>query len=294
MSQQRTDEEIENEFKKKLALQHTEERRSKGGFYYSPDDEITKLQRRVIWDVVKNLGNSLLEGKDLVNTTLPVYIFEKRSFLERMTDNWGCIHMLSEAKGKSPLLKFLTTIAFAIGGLVNTTNPMKPFNPILGETFQGYYPTGEKVFMEQTSHHPPVSHWYVIGDGFKFYGYGAYNASIRGNALKGVCQGPNTVHFDDDTIIEYTLPYLWLRGIVWGQRVLDYCGEMPFECKKHDLKCTLVFDPYAKGFFKSLFSKQTSPTDTVKGDVLYKGEVIGTIEGSWLDSLSYTDRKSVV
>ena len=37
----------------------------------------------------------------------------------------------------------------------------KPFNPILGETYQSRFNDGTKCFLEQTSHHPPVSHFEV-------------------------------------------------------------------------------------------------------------------------------------
>lgn len=37
----------------------------------------------------------------------------------------------------------------------------KPFNPILGETFQGAYPNGTQVYIEQIAHHPPISSWQV-------------------------------------------------------------------------------------------------------------------------------------
>ena len=38
---------------------------------------------------------------------------------------------------------------------------MKPFNPILGETFQAYYPDKTVINIEHTSHNPPVSHFFV-------------------------------------------------------------------------------------------------------------------------------------
>ncbi len=39
----------------------------------------------------------------------------------------------------------------------------KPFNPILGETFQGEYPSsGTRVYAEQISHHPPTSAWQLV------------------------------------------------------------------------------------------------------------------------------------
>ena len=52
-------------------------------------------------------------------------------------------------------------VAFVIGGLRRQTSTLKPFNPILGETYQGQYSSGLRVYAEQISHHPPVSSWQV-------------------------------------------------------------------------------------------------------------------------------------
>ena len=37
------------------------------------------------------------------------------------------------------------------------------FNPILGETLQGSYSDGTKVYCEQISHHPPITYFLVVG-----------------------------------------------------------------------------------------------------------------------------------
>ena len=54
-----------------------------------------------------------------------------------------------------------TQVAFVIGGLRRQTSTLKPFNPILGETYQAQYSSGVRVYAEQISHHPPVSSWQV-------------------------------------------------------------------------------------------------------------------------------------
>ena len=51
-------------------------------------------------------------------------------------------------------------VAFVVGGLRRQTSTLKPFNPILGETFQADL-AGTQVFVEQISHHPPISCWQV-------------------------------------------------------------------------------------------------------------------------------------
>ena len=39
----------------------------------------------------------------------------------------------------------------------------KPLNPVLGETYQAKSPDGGMVYMEQTCHHPPISHFLAEG-----------------------------------------------------------------------------------------------------------------------------------
>lgn len=41
----------------------------------------------------------------------------------------------------------------------------KPFNPILGETWQADMCDGSTMYMEQISHHPPVSAFHLEGPG---------------------------------------------------------------------------------------------------------------------------------
>jgi hypothetical protein len=41
----------------------------------------------------------------------------------------------------------------------------KPFNPILGETYQGII-GGIPIYFEQISHHPPISAFYMKTDKF--------------------------------------------------------------------------------------------------------------------------------
>ena len=56
-------------------------------------------------------------------------------------------------------------IAFSIGNILLYINMAKPFNPVIGETFQGFI-DGCPIYGEQTSHHPPTSTLYFVGKGY--------------------------------------------------------------------------------------------------------------------------------
>ena len=44
----------------------------------------------------------------------------------------------------------------------------KPFNPVIGETYQANIADGQ-YSAEQTSHHPPQSSFLYLGKGYKIY-----------------------------------------------------------------------------------------------------------------------------
>lgn len=56
-----------------------------------------------------------------------------------------------------------------------------------GETYQAVYDDGTKLYLEQTSHHPPVSHYQMFSpdNAFRMYGHAKMAASLSGNAIKG-------------------------------------------------------------------------------------------------------------
>lgn len=62
------------------------------------DKEQIKVQRQAIWDMLKHLGSHMLsQGINLTQISLPVAVFEPRSFLERITDNWAYLDLLDAA-----------------------------------------------------------------------------------------------------------------------------------------------------------------------------------------------------
>ena len=46
------------------------------------DAEILTKQRSVITYLVKNIGSNLLQGKSIMNVSLPIYIFDERTLLD--------------------------------------------------------------------------------------------------------------------------------------------------------------------------------------------------------------------
>jgi hypothetical protein len=93
--------------------------------------------------------------------------------------------------------------------------------------------------------------------------------------------------FPDGDKISFTIPYLWLRGLLWGDRVAEFHGEMVVQDKKNGVVAKIKFNPDAISFIASWFVAQTSPVDLFRGTLEQNGEVVSKIDGSWLSHLAF-------
>ena len=123
------------------------------------DPAILNAHKGIFMDLIKRAGKKLMEGRGVVAVSLPVRIFERRSTLERICDLWstGPIYLARAGRTDNPVERMKCVICFAISGMHMAADMRKPFNPILGETLEGEWPDGSKVYIEHVSHHPPIS-----------------------------------------------------------------------------------------------------------------------------------------
>lgn len=127
------------------------------------NEELINKQKKVVGHLIKQMGLNLLQGKSLMNVSFPVQVFESKSVLNRIAGTFGYApNFLKKAAESIDVLKqFKFVIAFLISSLHLNISQKKPFNPILGETFQGYL-GHSPIFLEQICHHPPISYFYVL------------------------------------------------------------------------------------------------------------------------------------
>ena len=86
---------------------------------------------------VKRVGLQVLQGADLTKISLPIEVFEPRTFLERLP--LELVHaprlLRLAAAAATPLERFQYCAAFMISGRNSTADSAdKPLNPCLGET----------------------------------------------------------------------------------------------------------------------------------------------------------------
>ena len=98
-------------------------------------------------------------GKDMTKMTLPVSFNEPTSLLQRVTEDMEYSDLLDTAADRPESTERLVYVAaFAASEYASTIGRIaKPFNPLLGETYEYVRPDkGYRFFIEQVSHHPPI------------------------------------------------------------------------------------------------------------------------------------------
>lgn len=99
-------------------------------------------------------------GKDVTTVSMPIIFNEPLSFLQRFCeyfDNWQILKKANECSDRLERMQYVA--AFAVSTTVaNSGRLYKPFNPLLGETYElRRKSVGFHYIAEQVSHHPPVS-----------------------------------------------------------------------------------------------------------------------------------------
>lgn len=146
----------------------------------STNKEEAKSQEGVILEIMGTVGSTIMRGEALIGISLPVRIFEPRSTLERLCDSWSLLplYMANASCVTDPLERMKLVISFAIGGLYLGTKQLKPFNPLLGETYQGHWIDGTSIEIEHISHHPPIASFYIENKDFKYRFTGNYEFKV--------------------------------------------------------------------------------------------------------------------
>jgi hypothetical protein len=166
-----------------------------------------------IWSILKQCVD-----KELYRFTIPIVWNEPLSLLQRMAENMRYSNLLLDkaAEMTSPLDRMKYVAGFLVSCTsIHIARLSKPFNPLLGETYEfTSIEDNYRICCEQVSHHPPVSAYYSEStrpppnQGKKWKYYGSVNPNIKMNLLNACVEafpfGIQTVEFP-----EYGETYTW-------------------------------------------------------------------------------------
>jgi hypothetical protein len=177
-----------------------------GGLDFN-NKEITSLIRSCANDLIWQLGKKLLSGDfNLTTISIPIKVMIPVTILQNIAKSFFQFPYYMElAKEKSPLEKMKYLITASLSSFFATSTFLKPLNPVLGETYEAYFNDGTKIFLEQTSHHPPISHYEFIGPKKAWYltGFSQYSSTAGLNSCTVINKGKKRIIFNDKTVIEF-------------------------------------------------------------------------------------------
>ncbi|CAD8126596.1 unnamed protein product [Paramecium sonneborni] len=223
---------------------------NQGGLLYV-DQVGLREQRKVFSYLLSQIGCNIASGKSIMSISLPVYVFEKQSNLQRYANSLTYLQYLDEAAVQIDyLFQFKNFLSYGYGTIILYLNMWKPFNPILGETYSGFI-NGCPIYGEQVSHHPPISNLLIYGKGYRVNHRLCTIASISANSVSGINQGYTKVLFYESNNEFIFLPCSGLyTGTLYGNKLFQMVGKFHVIDLKHKLVAEIKLNPYPSSIWK--------------------------------------------
>ncbi|CAL8165263.1 unnamed protein product [Prunus armeniaca] len=221
-------------------------------------------------------------GSDVTSlVTLPVLIFEPMTMLQKMAELMEYSHLLDLAdECEDPYMRLVYASSFFISVYFAFQRTWKPFNPILGETYEMVNHGGITFISEQVSHHPPMSAGHAENEHFIYDITSKVKTKFLGNSIDIYPVGRTRLTLKKDGIVlDLAPPPTKVNNLIFGRTWVDSPGDMVLTNLTTGDKVVLYFQPC--GWFGS-------------GRYEVDGYVYNSAEepkilmtGKWNESMSY-------
>ncbi|MBA0865716.1 hypothetical protein Goshw_014756 [Gossypium schwendimanii] len=244
-------------------------------------DPVEREKSVSLWSMIKeNIG------KDLTKVCLPVYFNEPLSSLQKCFEDLEYSYLLDRAyewgKRGNNLMRILNVAAFAVSGYSSTEGRIcKPFNPLLGETYEADFPDkGVRFFSEKVSHHPMIVACHCQGTGWKLWGDSNLKSKFWGRSIQLDPVGVLTLEFDDGEVFKWSKVTTSIYNLILGKLYCDHYGTMRIEGNR-DYSCKLKFKE------QSIIDR--NPHQVHGGVQDRNGKTVATLFGKWDESMHYAN-----
>lgn len=180
-----------------------------------------------LWNVLrKNMG------KDLTKVAMPVSFNEPLSALQKMAEDLEYSYLLDQAVNTTGVERMVNVAAFALScyGAEATRQGRKPFNPVLGETYELIRDDlGWKFCAEQVSHHPPIGCGHTQGQGWTYWLDFRFKNKFWGKSIEITPLGKCYLKFADGSTYSWTKVTSCIHNIISGQKYVEKSGDCVVE-----------------------------------------------------------------
>ncbi|XP_061058550.1 oxysterol-binding protein-related protein 6 isoform X6 [Eubalaena glacialis] len=231
-----------------------------------------------LWNILRNNI-----GKDLSKVSMPVELNEPLNTLQHLCEEMEYSELLDKAsETDNPYERMVLIAAFAVSGYCSTyfRAGSKPFNPVLGETYECIREDkGFRFFSEQVSHHPPISACHCESKNFVFWQDIRWKNKFWGKSMEILPVGTLNA-----MLPKYGDCYVWnkvttcIHNILSGRRWIEHYGEVTIRNTKSSVCiCKLTFVKV---------NYWNSNVNEVQGVVMdQEGKVVYRLFGKWHEGL---------
>lgn len=255
-------------------------------------DEIGSENQSILMGIIAQLR----PGCDLSRITLPTFILERKSMLERISNAFMTPDILIDANNtEDAVQRFLLVVKWYLSSWhIAPKAVKKPLNPVLGEIFSCYWdnlPEESKAYYvaEQTSHHPPESSYFYLIPEQKIRVDGVLipKSKFLGNSSAAMMEGVAQLTFGSHNgeIYSVTQPNIYCRGILFGKLRYELGDHMLVRCEKSGMEADIEFK--TKGFISGDY-------DTIEGKIKCDGKTIFLLSGKWNGLMEIEEAESGV
>eukprot|EP00238_Polyblepharides_amylifera_P012837 CAMPEP_0196595110 /NCGR_PEP_ID=MMETSP1081-20130531/80207_1 /TAXON_ID=36882 /ORGANISM="Pyramimonas amylifera, Strain CCMP720" /LENGTH=451 /DNA_ID=CAMNT_0041919573 /DNA_START=149 /DNA_END=1501 /DNA_ORIENTATION=- len=234
-------------------------------------------ERQVLWKQVAQYV-----GSDIMSLlSIPVWLMEPFSTLQKIGEITEYVDCLSRADDtEDPYVRVALVAAFACGCYPGNKRTYKPFNPILGETFELELKDGTQLLVEQVSHHPPVAAGYAESSKYIYELVSSPKTKFYGNSLDVFPYGITRVTLKSSGAV-YALvpPVSRANNIILGRTWVDTFGDLLVVNLTGGEYCALHFN---KSSWFGTGRHQVAGT-VYSAD----GEAKMAVAGKWHEQLAY-------
>ena len=269
----------------------------KGQYYFLSQDEKDFTDKLYDFKKRVNLPHKIVCPKNIVKEMItnmtkklpsPVYFNEPLSMGEKQCEKFKYMDLLIMAGNESSReLQMCYISAFLIGEIfLNIGRSLKPFNPIIGETYE-YFDNEKKFrfYSEQVSHKPQVNAYIAETPEFAYYGDTLNSTSFKffKGSIELSFKNKAHIHFKktgDHFILNP--PSVYVKGLMKPPLYNDYGGTTIIQNTKDvSYRCELKFieegwSPNSLGNFEGTVFKDYET-------------IVYLLKGNWTKEIYMTD-----
>jgi len=224
-------------------------------------------------------------GKDLSTISMPVSANEPLSLLQRAAEQLEYSQLLDSADSCTDVFERLMYVtAFAVSSLsssrIKERSIRKPFNPMLGETYELVREDrGFRFIAEKVSHRPVQLAVHAESNHWTFSQSPLPSQKFWGKSSEIINEGKaRLVLHSTGELYSWSAATCFLRNIIAGEKYVEPVGTMTIFNESSGHKAVVSFK--AKGMFSGRSEEVEVQTVDVHGQELSMG-----LNGTWTQSL---------